>query len=73
MSLNRRKLIANVLSAPLDWSIHGADGFSNTVDVKNDIVYSRQWDLIIGSDLVYNPAGVNLLPRVIASLVCVAL
>ena len=32
-------------------------------------MYATEWDLIIGSDLVYDENGVHMLPRVLAALV----
>lgn len=37
----------------------------------NAALLAQRWDLIIGSDLVYNEVGVGLLPRVMARLAAV--
>eukprot|EP01063_Lacrimia_lanifica_P031392 TRINITY_DN5160_c0_g4_i1.p1 TRINITY_DN5160_c0_g4~~TRINITY_DN5160_c0_g4_i1.p1 ORF type:complete len:259 (+),score=79.65 TRINITY_DN5160_c0_g4_i1:49-825(+) len=48
--------LKNIACKPLDWT------------VGNDAVTGVAWDVIIGSDLVYNEAGVEMLPPLLARL-----
>ena len=55
-NLQRHPEIHNVIAEPLDWL------------EPNEELLSQHWDLVIGSDLVYNEAGVNMLPPLLGKL-----
>lgn len=65
-------------AAPCDWNDYIAllnpeegktDELGETKEVSMDVTLARtNWDLIIGSDLVYNEAGVKMLPAVMKAL-----
>ena len=61
--------LTTVRTAALDWAWmdqgahHGACRPAACVELL-----STRWDLVLGSDLVYNEAGVSMLPRVLAAL-----
>lgn len=47
---------------------HAAAPHHSPLAQPRDDVLTQQWDLVIGSDLVYNEAGTHWLPRVLAAL-----
>lgn len=73
LELNREagKELRSVEAAPCDWNdyialLKGAriSESSDRVVAMDASLAQTEWDLIIGSDLVYNEAGVSMLPKV---------
>ena len=77
-------LLPSLRTAPLDWSwvdgdarahddekVHGDEkaGGSASADAEAAAaIFGREWQLVIGSDLVYNETGARMLPRVLSRL-----
>lgn len=55
---------------PCDWGWFENATESAVSHVGTASITGEHWDLVIGSDLVYNEAGVRMLPRVLRSLAC---
>ena len=74
---NRKRglLLGAVESVPCDWGWfqNAPDGTTSSGATPNDglaaVMQTERWELVLGSDLVYNEAGVRMLPRVLRSLV----
>ena len=61
--------LADVRTAALDWSWIGEESSAGE-DGQRALaeLLSTEWDVVIGSDLVYNEVGVEMLPRVVGAL-----
>ena len=58
--------LTTVRTAALDWA--WMDQGANACPAACVELLSTRWDLVLGSDLVYNEAGVSMLPCVLAAL-----
>jgi hypothetical protein len=73
-NLNLNSTASNVRAAALDWA-WCADGATDIVAAASVAereacteILGSNWDLVVGSDLVYNEIGAAMLPRVMAAL-----
>lgn len=53
-------------TAALDWS--WADSDATDAVARSARIFSERWDVVLGSDLVYNEVGLKMLPIVLARL-----
>lgn len=67
--------LSTVRTAAFDWAwidhdakASSASAVCDAATQEFDRLCSTTWDFVLGSDLVYNESGVNMLPRVLATL-----
>eukprot|EP00039_Didymoeca_costata_P002408 m.60000 g.60000 ORF g.60000 m.60000 type:complete len:236 (+) comp11286_c0_seq1:176-883(+) len=67
IKLNQHKEMVgnNIEAKECDWIDYGDDGNDSAASLD---LLGQQWDIIVGSDLVYNDIGVAYLPKVISKL-----
>jgi predicted nicotinamide N-methyase len=69
-TLNEAVLHGRAKVGPCDWLACGSPAqASGKAAVHADPVLGKHWDIVIGSDLVYDEAGVKMLPHVFNQLV----
>lgn len=67
VDLNHDLLEGRATTSACDWVTFGQPGSDPD---STDPVAAEHWDIIVASDLVYDEAGVEMLPRVLGRLIC---